>query len=540
MKLHLRSTLRQAPSILLLVAALLAFPAAYSLAHPASAQAASGHAALICSQDKICTDPSQKFEEDHTYVGHDEPSALFYSNVPGSGDQMQYNLILPKDPAIRPTQSNSNVSANFQLHPTFWFGMAICATESYPEQVKTCTPDSDSNIVDVTKSPNHPGTAFMEMQFYPPGWVQWPNTAGSCDPTKWCAAINIDSLAEDPVNGTSLNPACSNFVSGGTDEYVNFAFITKNGRAQAPANPVDSTVTSFTPDPTRDLFMNSGDQIVLTMHDSRHGLVIQIDDRTTHQSGSMTASAANGFGQVKYAPAPSTDCTNIPYDFHPMYSTSTTQTDVPWAAHSYNVAFSDEIGHFDYCSSVDPSSGSCVGNEGSGSNIAPADADDNFCFTQAPAGCTDSNFGFDGVSYQKVWPDGDTKHHPTAVLFTSPLTGPRYNINYSHMGFETDLPALEPGSQCALDGTGCTLIPFTDEGVPAAFYPFYSIGDIHGQCYWAIGNDIKGFTRNDFGRNNQYGVTFLKNFQIPGGTIPAAEDFRQILNHNPCRANSYY
>jgi hypothetical protein len=40
--------------------------------------------------------------------------------------------------------------------------------------VSTCTPDSDSNIVDPAVSPNHPGTAFVELQFYPPGWVPWP------------------------------------------------------------------------------------------------------------------------------------------------------------------------------------------------------------------------------------------------------------------------------------------------------------------------------------------------------------------------------
>ena len=37
-----------------------------------------------------------------------------------------------------------------------------------PEQVSTCTPDSDRNIVDPAVSAKHPGTAFMEMQFYPP------------------------------------------------------------------------------------------------------------------------------------------------------------------------------------------------------------------------------------------------------------------------------------------------------------------------------------------------------------------------------------
>jgi hypothetical protein len=27
-------------------------------------------------------------------------------------------------------------------------------------------------------SPNHPGTAFMEMQFYPPDWVPFQNPGG--------------------------------------------------------------------------------------------------------------------------------------------------------------------------------------------------------------------------------------------------------------------------------------------------------------------------------------------------------------------------
>ena len=55
-------------------------------------------------------------------------------------------------------------SFNFQLHGALWFGMALCDTQSYPEQVSTCKPDSDSNIVDPAVSPNHPGTAFTELQ----------------------------------------------------------------------------------------------------------------------------------------------------------------------------------------------------------------------------------------------------------------------------------------------------------------------------------------------------------------------------------------
>ena len=56
--------------------------------------------------------------------------------------------------------------------------MALCDTQSYPEQVKTCTPDSDSNIVPAA-NPKQPGTAFMELQFYPPGWVQQFNSSAA-------------------------------------------------------------------------------------------------------------------------------------------------------------------------------------------------------------------------------------------------------------------------------------------------------------------------------------------------------------------------
>src|SRR5436853_4364926 len=68
-----------------------------------------------------------------------------------------------------------------------------------------CQPDADANIF-IGTTPTfdggtnylgqHPGMAFMEMQFYPPGWVSWPS-GNSCDATRWCAALNIDSLNEN-------------------------------------------------------------------------------------------------------------------------------------------------------------------------------------------------------------------------------------------------------------------------------------------------------------------------------------------------------
>lgn len=505
------------------------------------ANAATQHASLNCiTNSRFCSEvyDSQKVFGGNVYVGHDEPSVLFYSNQPGSGNRMRYDLTLPQDPA--PTAPlTAGKSFNFELHPAFFFGMAMCDTQSFPEQVSTCAPDSDSNIVDPNVSAAHPGAAFMEMQFYPPGWVAWP-FGNSCSPTEWCAALNIDSLSQNPVTGQTLNTTCQNITGL---EYVNFAFITKNGKPQpnSPPNPVNSTISTFTPNPNADLFMHSGDDISVTMHDTQHGLQIIIDDRTTHQSGSMTASAANGFGQVKFAPNPSTECTNIPYDFHPMYSTSSEATRVPWAAHSYNIAFSDEIGHFEPCTNVDTTNGTCIGNEGSGSDMEPADSDDVGCFPASAsslvqiAGCTGTNTGFDGTPYQTVWPDGNTRLHPTPIRFSSPQTGLFFNNNYSRIAFEADLPRIE--STCnRTTGAGCTLIPITDDGTPAAFYPFFSVAHMGDDCVWQLGNHIPG--SRDFGRNAQYGnllpLTFIGRNGVPFQSI---DDFRQIISHNPCRAD---
>jgi hypothetical protein len=119
-------------------------------------------------------------------------------------------------------------------------------------------------------------------------------------------------------------------------EPFNFAFITKNGVAHAPANPVDATLATYTPDPTTDLFMNPGDTLIVEMHDTAAGFQVVIQDLTTGETGVMTASIANGFGQVKFDPN-GTVCQSLPYAFHPMYSTSSEHTRVPWAAHSYIV-----------------------------------------------------------------------------------------------------------------------------------------------------------------------------------------------------------
>jgi hypothetical protein len=496
----------------------------------------------------ICTEvqDSEEVFGEGVYVGHDEPSLLFYSNKPGSGTRQRYDLTLPKDP---PPNVVPGRSWTIQLRPAFWFGVAVCDTQSYPEQVSTCKPGSDQNIVDPKVSPNHPGTAFVEVQFYPPGFVRQFD-GFSCDATKWCAALTIDSLAEDPVNGTLLNDACQARILGGI-EPVNFAYLTRNGVPQGPPDPLHfDPVASGAPDPAKALFMNQGDRLSLTMNDTAHGLRVHVSDHTTGQSGFMVASARNGFGQIKYTTNPSTECTAIPYDFHPMYSTTSERTTVPWAAHTYNVGFSDEIGHFDYCTQIDPTTGSCTGLEGVPGDQEPADGDDNACFDKSQStryqisGCLDTNSGFDGTSYKRLWPDGNTRLHPTSVYFTSARTGANFNSNYQRIAFEADTPRIEApdlGGTCDRDtGVGCTLIPTTDDGTQADFYPFYSKGQLQGGCAWAIGNRIRGFTRNDFGGVFQYGSLLKSTYLAFGGhgaTVDRFNNFHQTLAHNPCQAS---
>src|SRR5499427_4475727 len=161
------------PGTLLIAGASLAAAAPAQAVRAAHAASASQHAAIDCGYG-MCAEvanPQEVFGGE--YVGHDEPSAVFYSNVPGAGNHMTYSMVLPHDPS--PVNPNTpGKSYQFELNGAIWLGMALCATQSYPEQVSTCTPDSDSNILDPATSPNHAGTAFMELQFYPPGWVPWP------------------------------------------------------------------------------------------------------------------------------------------------------------------------------------------------------------------------------------------------------------------------------------------------------------------------------------------------------------------------------
>jgi len=306
---------------------LLSIPLLAAGALPASAASAASAAA---SQAKVLKDTAGSIDEPlcqsnkstcvdaagtiaGKYVGHDEPSVLFKSGRPGSGNDMTYTITLPKDPKTQPNASGAGGSTwNFQLRPTFWFGLTLCDTESAPEFTKTCKPDSDGNNL-VGSNPNapdyigkHPGNAFMELQFYGPGYV--PQFEGfGCTAHQYCAAMTIDSLGLNQNTGVANTKACNNFILGG-EEPINWAYITRNGVSQAPADPLftgtftNPNFSAVNPDVNKDLLMNPGDRIRFHMHDTSAGFRVDMTDLSTGKHGSMTASTANGIAHVLYTP----------------------------------------------------------------------------------------------------------------------------------------------------------------------------------------------------------------------------------------------
>jgi len=546
-----------------IVLALCAVPPA--IAQPGAAPPARGKAAFhnsrapVCQSGlSLCTDPYDN--PSGTYVGHDEPSVEFKSDVPGSGNDITYTITLPTEPPKLPRNNGPDGATwNFQLRPTFWFGLTLCDTESAPEFTKVCNPDTDANdLVGLDPAApdyigKHPGNAFMELQFYGPGYV--PQFEGfGCDATHYCAAMTIDSLTLDQNTNTPNNPDCDNFVLGGT-EPVNWAYITKDGHSQAPANPLftgtfdDPNFAAVNPDLEKDLLMSPGDRVRIHMYDTGDGLRIDLTDLTSGGSGSMTASVGNGFGHILYQPDSAT-CNMEPYAFHPEYSTANPRGNT-WSAHTYNVAMSDEIGHFENCRKLDATNTNCAkpGDQDKG------ELDENdghgFCVPAADStlvkinGCFSDDEDFDGQSYLPDWPGTipdprkDAKLHPSPVLFTSPLANG--TTQYSTIAFEADLPRIEaddsqdnPPFCNRTTGANCVNPP---RG--AAFYPFFTTGVHAGTCTFQQGGNFIPGTINHFGGSSttEFGKLLAVPYPDVGPSITTLiNDFNSGDMPNPCPA----
>ena len=294
---------------------------------------------------------NQRFYDNGHYVGHDEPSVKFESSVPGSGNTFTFFQQLSTDPTAPPTTNptaSPSVSYYSELSPAPWFGLPICDPNSFPNGA--CTPDSDTNTS--TGSASDAGSAFMELQFYPPGNGPWVD-APSIDRTQWAVALTIDSF-ECAGNGAtgcgSPNPQCV--------EPVNFAFLTHDGVPMGPPSPqmVDEHSQFETPDT---LLMNPGDTVKVEISDvpdpsgtqgtasDTGGLEARVLDLTSGRSGYIVASAKNGFMNTSNA-----SCMGSPFSFHAEFSTAKKGNLVDWAALEGGVLMEDEIGHFEPCATL--------------------------------------------------------------------------------------------------------------------------------------------------------------------------------------------
>jgi hypothetical protein len=466
---------------------------------------------LQCAE--VAANEDDGFEDNGHYVGHDEADIGWYSNQAGSSTKAKWKVTLPVDPAGAPSTSFSGPVADFQLRVAPWFGMVLCDNESYPEGNPVCT-TTDANI-QVPPQPDHAGAAFLELQLYPPGYPPFIHKI-SCDFTHWCAAVAIFSLQAEygALHGPGSPPDA--VANPNCVEPANFAFLTLSGNPVGPPGPDTANGSTFVPNQDT-LLMNQGDKLTVTLQDTSAGLLSQITDNTTGQTGSMVASETNGFRHIIFDPVNLT-CRGEPYAFHPMYSSAAPPTAsgqptawTTWSAHTDNLSFSSELGHFE------PPDG---------------DSDDANCFggPRIP-GCLMFGIGdsdFDGYSYQPDWPNGSA-NFPTPFYLSSPRTGGGFAGTYPTVRFETDLPRIEePNSGGVCDhhtGQGCTNPP-----PGAAFYPWYHLANIGGgKCAWAASNDLPNQISNFGGEQAAWGPLELTDY----GFDLRYHNFANTIS-NPC------
>jgi hypothetical protein len=488
-----------------------------------------------------------KFYDNGNYIGHDEPDATFLSSAPGSGDNVNWTLSLGRDPVASPTDVSPghDVSDWFQLSPAPWFSMAMCDPDSYPQT--PCTPESDSNAptcfgTTCTTAQSGGGSAFMEMQLYPPGNPPFVDSA-SCDDTHWCAALTIDS-ATCTAEFATCNANC--------EEPVNFGFIQKNGVPTGPPSPQDADTATFTPN-SQTLLMNPGDTITFHMADEAapgggSAFTVVIDDLTRHTSGFMQASAANGFQNTSIA-----NCAGTPFNFQPEFSTASASNVIPWAALQTDISAEFETGHWESCTSLsDPLSPNPLDAEDTGGdysecsgpyeNAGPPDSTtpevgEAECYyagdthpgydgpgTSTPpdlaTGCQDDVFqngdlDFDGSPYWTEWPTGN---HPTIYPSTFVEQFPTsFGRQYPQYFFQTDI-ALSESTCTATTLSGCTVPP---QG-PGGFYPYWT--ELHGggSCALEFGNvSGRGPFLTDFGKDAEYGTDLFTTLGYPEFEGPA-------------------
>ncbi len=129
-----------------------------------------------------CLDPrgpgNSRFEESGHYIGHDEPSVRFISSQPGSGNNITFNERLPVEPAKLPTvrHPGKDVTHYVRAEP----GAVVLHHGVRPEFRAAAALQGRVGRQRAAGSYPGAGAAFVELQFYPPGFAPFTD-AISCD-----------------------------------------------------------------------------------------------------------------------------------------------------------------------------------------------------------------------------------------------------------------------------------------------------------------------------------------------------------------------
>ena len=304
--------------------------------------------------------------------------------------------------------------------------------------------------------------------------------------------MTIDSLTLDQNTGVDNNAACNNYILGGP-EPINWAYITRSGALPGAGQPAvhrhvrpARTSPRSTRTTRKDLMMNPGDRI--THPHARHDAPASgstSTDLTTGQSGSMTASVANGFGHILYKP----DSDDLPRGAvrvppRVLHRQPARQHLVGAHLQRRDVRRDRPLRELPASSTPDFN---CAVPGGQDAGGLDEDDGNNFCVPGADSmlvkinGCFSDDEDFDGQSYRNDWPGTNPEPGPATRSCTrrrccSPARWPTGTTNYSTVAFETDLPRIEASDSqdnppfCdRTTGANCVNPP---NG--AQFYPFFT------------------------------------------------------------------
>jgi hypothetical protein len=514
----------------------------------------------------------EPFYDNGHYVGHDEPSVKFISSRPGSGNTMTYFMRLPVDPKKAPTASGSVVDyAQLTIAP--WFGLPICDPRSYPQL--PCKPDSDSNKGGIN-NPYDAGSAFLELQLYAPGFTPFTDSY-SCSKTQWCAALTIDSL-ECTYGFASCNPDCpepvnfsylqTNGVPPGPPAPEDPDLETLLGNAHTlKMNPGDVLKISIS-DPRGGLVNKITDLTTgrtgWIQASAKNGFAntnivtcagtpftFHAEYSTAKVQNQVPWAALEGGVLMEQEVGHSEVCNSVArkLSYKTTYAGGGTYDDPD----TYQTCMGGSEGkHAVGEGPCNVKTGVCDHSTTQGPNgpVACPDANyltspdhcefaDAFCFPKGnrtavingkavteyarAAEChadyfQNGDLDFDGLSYQRDWPDGNP-NYPTPAEYIGPFTR---GHPYSQIQFETDIPASEQLCD-TVTGAGCTVPPRD-----ADFYPFWSLNKRQvlrrshfraGYCVWNFGTRIPHVTTADFGGDKQYGKPHVARY---GGTSISA------------------